>query len=910
MHRREDRPLHRDVRRLASCLGQVVRRVEGEDAYEAVEALRQACQTRRADGGGWASILRALEAHDTQTLAHVARAFTLFFLLINTAEQVHRVRRNQARTREGRQDTDSLEAFFRRAKEASVAPAALAAQVEGLVVHPVLTAHPTESTRRTILDLLSRVAKLLMADRFDAPALRAEVELLWLTSEVRQDRPSVMDEVATAVWYLRERLFDAHDRLQTLAGEAHRNAFPDAPPIRVPLRIGSWVGGDRDGNPFVTPDTTEAAVHAAAEATLTRYIDDLDALTQKLSIARSVASALPADVVTEADRARFPAVWERHRKRDADEPVRMKLSLMRARITATRAALRKGANADAEEGYETPGALADDLDRLAALLTGAGASSAAQQWLHPLQCRVRAFGFHGFALDVREDATAHQEALSALAHAVATPLDSMAALTEALDSPRPLYSPRMQLDDAFQRRFAVFEAMRRMQKQYGRAACETYIISMCKRAEDVLSVLLLAKEAGLTALDGDPARAAIDIAPLFETEADLAGAPQVLRTLFAHPVYRKQLAARGHVQEVMIGYSDSAKDAGHMGAAWGLYRAQVEMSEVATAAGITLRFFHGRGGTVGRGGGSPVYRALLALPTESARGGVKTTEQGEVISQKFGLLPIAERSLEVLTVGTWDAAAGRGVISEGDRGPFFETMTRMAERATEHYRAVVHNDPTLFETFRTITPVEALAEVHFGSRPTYRRSGMVTAKNLRAIPWVFGWTQIRLMLPAWLGVGTALAQQLDTEEGDRRLRRMYAHWPFFRDFIDKVEMVLAKSDLDVARLYWQQQDVATPDDATEATPNPDATRAGFERLAQEHARTVQAVKAIKGIDALLDEQPVLQTSIGLRNPYVDALSAIQLLQMKRARKAPLSAEHRRILGTTLNGIAQGLRNTG
>lgn len=894
-----DPALREDVRRLSSMLGQVVRRLEGETAFEAVESLRVACRKRRRgepEAQDLGALLRRVEALDLGVASVVARAFTQFFLLINTAEQVHRVRRRRRSPHRGQPQPGSprwaLEQLASAGHDADTVEAALAR----MEVRPVLTAHPTEAAPRAVLDLQARVADLLIrrdeatpAEREDIDdALLAEVEVLWLTSEVRWSRPSVMDEVSNALWYLEDRLIDACARVR----EATRRAFADVfgRPAEVgPLVVpGSWVGGDRDGNPYVTPDLTRTAVRRAAAAVARRYREEVLALDGRLTLSvrhARVPEALLASLAEEAG--------------PGEEPLRQKLAAIAERLDRT--ARRLAEEGAVEDAYPDAERLLADLALVGEALDAAGATCARRALLDPLLRRVRAYGLHGFRLDVREDAAAHTAALGAVAAALeVAPLDETGLRTELLGR-RPLVGPFTPLDEDARRTVETFRAVADAQREAGAAAASTYIISMAQRAEDLLRVLLLGREAGLVDLAAHPPVSAIDVVPLFETRDDLLRAPAVMRGLFEDPVYARQLEARGRRQEVMIGYSDSAKDAGILPAAWALYTAQAALAEVCRTHRVELTLFHGRGGTVGRGGGSPVYRALAALPPGSVAGRIKITEQGEVISQKFGLPSLAERSLEVMFTGTLMAgfADWRAAVDDSEQRRFHAVMDRLADIALPVFRRLVHEQPALFELFRHTTPVRELTHVHFGSRPVYRERGRASMEGIRAIPWVFGWTQTRLMLPGWLGVGTALATVIAEPGGLDLLRRMAQRWPFFDDLLAKVEMVCAKADLDVARLYVEHLD---------------GDLALFDGLAAELRRTVDAVLAIRETDALLAGDPVLAATIGLRNPYVDVLSLLQvgLLRRKRVRgdHDPERVRRDEALGTTLNGVAQGLRNTG
>ncbi|HEU5186420.1 MAG TPA: phosphoenolpyruvate carboxylase, partial [Gemmatimonadaceae bacterium] len=816
--RPEDVPLHDDVRLLASTLGSVIRRLEGDEAFQAVEGLRRACRSRRRgepDAPTLEHLLARVDDLPIERAAIVARAFTLFFLLINTAEQVHRVRRREAYL--GQQDVEpqpgSSRWVMHRLRAQGRTGEEVARAMRSLDVRPVLTAHPTESTRRTLLALQARVGDLLLAhdqgpewkQREINEELEAEIELLWLTAEVQRDRPSVMDEVGNALWYLEGRLIDAASRVREDTLRAFIEEFGLQLNGFAPVRFGSWVGGDRDGNPYVTPDITIAAARRSAYAILAAYRRDVEALIERLSVSDVLAPAPRAlrDSL-ERDREDLPDVWRSNRRRNKHEPVRLKLSFVAARLEATRRLIAaRDANRVASEpaAYTSAEPFERDLLLVRAALDEAGAARAREAHLDPLIARVQAHGMHGFLLDVRDHADVHTRTVAAIASSVGLGEPALDLLRRELSGRRPLVGAHLPLDDDTRRTLDVFRVMRQIQDELGADAARTYIISMARGTEDLLRVLLLAREAGLVDLAGDPPESRLDVVPLFETLDDLNRAPDVVRSLLEDPVYRRQLEARARHQEIMIGYSDSAKDAGLLPASWALYRAQEALAEIADSSGIDVTLFHGRGGTVGRGGGSPVWRALAALPPGTVRGRIKITEQGEIISQQFGLLPIAVRSLEVTVAGTlmhcftdW-----REGLAKGEESRFREMMDRLSAEALPVYRTLVHEDPAIFEMLLQTTPVKELAHVQFGSRPVYREGSSQGMDTIRAIPWMFGWTQIRLMLPAWLGVGTALHRATSDPATLEVLRRMAKAWPFFDDFLGKVEMVCAKADLEIAR---------------------------------------------------------------------------------------------------------------
>jgi phosphoenolpyruvate carboxylase len=919
--RKEDLPLHEDVRWLAGALGRVIRRLEGDEAFTIVERLRVATRARRhgeSDAATLDELLRLVDGFSVAQCAMAARAFTLFFLLINTAEQTHRVRRRNSYLGKGVTDPQPASARWtmRHLRNLGATAEAIERAMLALDIRPVLTAHPTESTRSTLLGLQARVADDLLSRESAPPdevrlieqSLEGEVELLWLTSEVRQDRPTVLDEVSSALWYLETRLLDADSYVHATLALAFEDEFArsaDSFRLAVPLRFGTWVGGDRDGNPFVTPEITVATARRASHVILGRYQNALDDLTRRLSLSSSIAPPLNALMKSlEKDRKRLPVIWKKNRKRNADEPLRLKLSFMSARIDATR---RLVASRDAGRARKEPAAYADvrsfedDLLLVRKSLLRAGAEQACRTTVDPLYAALRAHGFHGFMMDVRDHSDVHAAAVAE----ILTPKAGEAtgdSLRSALLSRRPILGKNRKISSETRRVVATMEAIRTIQDEAGEAAACTYIVSMTRSADDLLRVMVLAREAGLLNLVAAKPVSRLDVVPLFETVDDLERAPQVMRALFDDPVYSRQLEARGRKQEVMIGYSDSGKDAGMIAASWGLYRAQELLADVCDEARVELRLFHGRGGSVGRGGGSPVYRALAALPPGTTKGRIKITEQGEIISQQFGLLPVAERTLEVTAAGVLlhEFSDWRKKVGVKEVEDFRDVMDRVSSRSRDVYHELVYENDALFQLFRMATPIDELANARFGSRPAYRPGAKAGIEGIRAIPWGFGWTQIRLMLTGWLGVGTALGEEVSTRTGLRRLQRMAEAWPFVDDLLGKAEMVCAKTDVEIARAYVRHLggDLKLLD-----------------TLIHEYQLAVEALLLIRGHRNLLDDTPVLQSAISLRNPYVDPLSLLQISLLRRKRTGVAKSEREKeatadALATTLSGVAQGLRNTG
>jgi phosphoenolpyruvate carboxylase len=718
----------------------------------------------------------------------------------------------------------------------------------------------------------------------------------------------VKDEVSTVLWYLETRLLDAEARARDALVRAFEEEFKttsdDIQQI-VPLRMGNWVGGDRDGNPFVTPDVTIATARRSSYAILGRYAIALAGLIERLSVSATITSL--TDALRESiasDRLLLPDVYEANRQRNADEPLRLKLTLMAARIEAARrltAARDAGRVADEPAAYTNAGQFEGDLLLVRDNVLRAGAVHACRATIDPLLALIRAHGLHGYLMDVRDHADAHRAALDDVAAQLGVAPFKGKALRTELAGRRPLVSAHLTLADGTIRVLDTFHAVRTIQLEMGEPAASTYIVSMTTEADDLLRVLLLAREAGLTDLAADPPESRLDVVPLFETLDDLERAPKVMHALLDDPIYRRQLAARGNKQEVMIGYSDSGKDAGILASSWALYQGQEALATVFGEAKVELLLFHGRGGSVGRGGGSPVARALAALPPGTVNGRIKITEQGEIISQQFGLLPVAERTLEVMLTGALlqDFGERTNAIPADEMRDFRAAMTDLAARGLAVYRDLVHEHDALFTLFRTATPIDELADARFGSRPAYRPGAGAGITGIRAIPWGFGWTQIRLMLTGWLGAGTALTHYASTPDGLDMLRRMATRWPFFDDLLAKIEMVCAKTDLEIARAYAR---------------NLGGDLELLTRLEREFEDTVHAILRIRDSATLLRGNPVLQSAITLRNPYVDPLSLLQISLLRRKRQsggdAKANGAVNAALATTLSGIAQGLRNTG
>jgi phosphoenolpyruvate carboxylase len=890
--------LRDDVRLLGELVGEVLREQGGHDLFRDVEHIRQAAIRLRSTGDADQALLGWAEGQSTLRLLHLVRAFSVYFHLINLAEQHHRVRTlRERRSAQTGPLQESVAAAFADLTAQGIALDQIQAALRRVEVLPVLTAHPSEARRRTLLHHLESAARLIdqlddeHATRQDRAGvlddLRARITLIWQTAEARVERPSVLDEVQSVLYVLAGTVYDVlplvHRVIDTVSNSTTGPKF----------RFGSWVGGDRDGNPAVTAEVSRAAARLARVAVLRRYRDDVQSLGRDMSISGRLVGCLPALLESiDKDRAelgvRAVPEWR-------DEPYRRKLGLIGERLRRT--------ESGGSGPYTSADQLLGDIELIVDSLRAFGGARIAAGGLLDLQRRVEAFGFSLAELEVRQHAGRHASATAELLGLVGVPgylglsePERMRVLEERLALDEPFGLPSDALSSETREVLETFQAMNDIQRINGPTGAQTCVVSMSRAPSDALAVLVLAREAGLM----DRSTCQLDVVPLFETISELRDCGQILARMLSSAPYRAAVRARGDRQQVMVGYSDSNKDGGYLAATWATYRAQQDLAEAASAAGVELVVFHGRGGAVGRGGG-PMGRAIRARPSAAASAAFKTTEQGEVIFARYGNLAIAERHLEqVLHALILSSVRGSAVQPPAE---WVEVMERLADGSRVAYEALVKHHPDFMAFFHAATPFPELATLNLGSRPVSRagRGQLPGLEDMRAIPWVFSWTQARVNLPGWFGLGSALQAEMRSG-GLECLQSMYVEWPLFASAIDNAQLSLGTADVPTARRYAELA-------GAELFPV-------FELIMQEYDGSVDAVLQVTCQGELLEGSPMLARSIKLRNPYVDALHVAQLALLKRFRSLPADApaEERHLLMDaihhSINGIAAGLQTTG
>ncbi|MGY0505633.1 phosphoenolpyruvate carboxylase [Luteimonas sp. e5] len=884
--------LRDDVRMLGAMVGQMLSEQVSPALLAQVEAVRRAAIARREEGAPLDALAGRLAVVPQGDAEALVRAFAAWFGAINLAERVHRIRRRRDYQRRSEQpQPEGFEAVLAALRDEGVGLAELLALLPRMRIEPVFTAHPTEAVRRALLVKERMVVSRLLADidrtrtpierRSDHARIRQALTTSWQTLEAPAQKPSVADEVEHIGHYLGV-LYRVLPAFHESFADAIEKVFGERLELPPLLTFGTWVGGDMDGNPNVGAATIRAALATQRRQVLRAYRADLERLADILTQSQArvgVDAALLARI--DDYRQRLPEAAARLRPRMADMPYRSMIELVSARLALSEEP------GDAR-GYADAGEFITDLALMDASLAAHRGDHAGRFALRRLQRRAECFGFHLAALDLRQESLAHDEALAAVLEDAAWPQRDSAQRVERLHALIEGATPAAAGAEAAAGVLAVFAAVAELRRHYGPRAFGPYIVSMSRSAADALAVLALARIGGCSEDGAVP----LDVAPLFETVQDLDAAPRVMRELFDDPLYRRHLEARGGTQMVMLGYSDSAKDGGLLASRWALQRAQAELLEIARAQGVRLLFFHGRGGSVSRGGGK-TGRAVHAAPRGSIDGVLRMTEQGEVIHRNYAIPALAVRNLEQAGSAVLRASL-RPRADDPRELRWREWAAAMADASRAHYRALVHGQAEFADYFRAATPIDVIERLHIGSRPAKRRAGGID--TLRAIPWVFAWSQNRSGLTGWYGIGSGLVHGIDAY-GLEPMREMAREWPFFAALLADVEMLMAKSDADIFARYSQ---LAGP---LHARLHP--------AIAAEFERAREAILILKQRDELLADDYRLRLSIRLRNPYVDPISLLQVDLLQRWRAGGRSDEALfRALAATVNGIAAGIQNTG
>lgn len=911
-----------DIRHLGRILGDIIREQEGQEVFDLVEnARREAFRIARGEAE-MSDLVDMFRDIDPESAIPVIRAFSHFALMANLAEDLHdEEARMRAWEEEGHAPDSTLEATWRKLEEANVQSEDVAQVISRALVSPVLTAHPTETRRRTVFDAQKHISQLmdqrhtlLEADpnirtqaRLDAidTDIRRRMTVLWQTALIRVNRPRIEDEVDVGLRYYKLSLLRQIPALNRDVLDQLRKRYGDEIPGHVVVRPGSWIGGDHDGNPYVTGKTVRYATKKAAHTVLKHYANQLHALERELSL---------SDRMTEVtvDLVKLAAKGHNDIPGRVDEPYRRAIHGVRGRILATIASRIdpdevEGDWYEQHEPYANPDEFAADLDIVDASLRKSHDDIIANHRLAALRFAVASFGFNLYSLDLRQNSESFEDCLTEI-FAAAGVVENYRGLSEAekvellvseLRSPRPLIPEyaRDEFSEATVRELGILRSAAAAVKSFGPRTVPHCIISMASSVSDILEPMILLKEHGLINANGDTPTGTVDVIPLFETIDDLAAGAGIMRELWELPIYRAYLSQRGDTQEIMLGYSDSNKDGGYFAANWALYDAEIKLSELCREAGVNLRLFHGRGGTVGRGGG-PSYEAILAQPKGAVNGSVRITEQGEIISAKYGTPESARRNLEALVSATLEASL-LDVEGLEDPARAQDIMREISRLSQERYTKLTHDDPGFIQYFTESTPLAEIGSLNIGSRPSSRKQ-TESISDLRAIPWVLAWSQSRVMLPGWFGVGTALKSfiEQDPEKHRAELRRLYQEWPFFTSVMSNMAQVMSKAEMNLAGQY------------STLVSDPEVGKRIHAAIAEEFELTLEMFKEVTGSDQLLADNPELARSVRARFPYLLPLNIIQLEMLRRYRAGDSRSLVPSGIRLTMNGLATALRNSG
>ncbi|PKY09956.1 phosphoenolpyruvate carboxylase [Acidithiobacillus marinus] len=922
-----DKALRSRVKLLGNLLGEVLREQAGTRVFNAVEQLRQGYIRlhKKEDARLRERLARFIDALPQDDLVLVIRAFNTYFSLANIAEEEsqHIQRRRQLQKRDGLW-TGSFEETFRALQQQGVTSGQIQYLLDQTRYLPVFTAHPTESKRRTVLHGLRRI--FVVSKKLDDPTLsdeevkevtdnlRAQIQILWETEEVRTNKPQVQDEVENGLFFFRDSLFKAVPMTYRAARRAARRVFANDD-IDIPafIRFGSWIGGDRDGNPNVTAAITSWALRTQSVEVLKEYQQRLSGLYQLLGHSSRFCGISPVLLASlERDADDFPELAEWVDQRFPSEPYRRKLRYMMTRLDLRLRQLENGQimNESAGPAYASAEDFLDDLLLVRDSLRGHNDDFIADHDIQDIVWLVQTFGFHLANLDIRQESTVHSQTLAELYAEVPGFADyselseeaRLLALTDALRRPGPLVEKHPELSPLAAETCAMFRCIAQLRREVSASGFGNYVISMTHEASHILEVLVLAKEFGLAGWSRQGLYSEIAVTPLFETIHDLERMDAVISTLLDNPVYMEIIKSQEDTQEIMLGYSDSCKDGGILSSSWSLYQAQLRLAAIADKRHIQIRVFHGRGGSVGRGGG-PTYEAILAQPPDTVRGQIKITEQGEVLSFKYANLETAVYELTVGTAGLIKASIGLVRPVAADNPAYLKVMAELTHLGEQTYRDLTENTPGFLDYFYEATPLNEIAHMNIGSRPSHRQRSDRSMASIRAIPWIFAWAQSRHILPAWFGLGSAVAQwRADKPERLEILQDMYQRWPFFRALMGNISMAMAKTDMALAGEY-----AGLPLDQKLAS-------SVFEKIRREFELSLAEMLAMAGTEQLLSDNPGLAFSLQRRNVYMEPLNHIQLALLRRYRNEDAPPEFREIwldpLLRTINAIAAGQRNTG
>jgi len=925
---KRDKKLRARVKLLGSILGEVVESQAGKAIFDGVEKLRKGyIQLRdQEDPQLRQALIQYIESLGPDELTLIIRAFNLYFSLVNLAEEEHQHHERQSQLRsDGPLWTGSVLDTLKEFKKDGLTSEQVHNLLQKLCYIPVFTAHPTESKRRAIMENLRRIFltldELNEAEAYNNPyaqeavqkKLRYQIQVLWKTDEVRRQKPTVEDEIRNGIYYFRQSLFKAIPTVYRYMERALARHYPDAH-IETPnfFTFGSWIGGDRDGNPFVTHETTVHALYLQSRAVMYEYQKRIFELSSILTHSRHLCNIKQELInkVTIVDADLLEKVFHRRTERFKDEPYRRFLYLIHGRlqqnINYLEAQLFGSPIEKSRFAYQSENELQADLQLIYDSLCSHGDQNVANADLKDLIKLVETFGFYLMRLDIRQESTVHSDAVADLLqhlnidYHTLNEQERLDLLTQHIASATIIDTQHLALEPMTQEVLEVFNVIRKMRQEISPKAFNNYVISMTHQASHILEVLFLAHQTGLAGYNAAQPYCNINVSPLFETIEDLEHIVPVITALFDNPTYNALLKSAGNLQEIMLGYSDSAKDGGNLSSAWSLYQAQEKIMKLADDYGIDVRLFHGRGGTVGRGGG-PTHFAILSQPTGTVRGAIKFTEQGEVLSYKYSNAETAAYELSLGVTGLMKASLCLIKDIPQDKEAYLNTMQALAKDGEYEYRRLTDHTPGFFDFFYQATPVTEIGLLNIGSRPSHRKKGNLSKSSIRAIPWVFGWAQVRLTFPAWYGTGYALQKWIDAH-GDEALKEMYQNWPFFRALLSNIQMALYKTDLKIGRSY---ADLAKETKVAETVYN---------MIAEEYQRTVSGSLEVSGNETLMQDTPTIALSLSRRNPYLEPLNHIQIVLLKRYKNTDLPEEVREKwlppLLNSINAIAAGMRNTG